>query len=81
MVGCFFTFTLITKSPPKFPFPLNFKLESSAIPLGIIISSLELVVSTPDAEQAVQGDDILVPSPKHELHYALKTIIPCFKVI
>jgi hypothetical protein len=37
IVGCLFTATRTTKSPPRFPFPLNFKVAPSAIPRGIVI--------------------------------------------
>jgi len=35
--GWLFTLIRIRKSPPRFPFPLNFRFAPSAIPLGITI--------------------------------------------
>lgn len=79
--GCFLTLTLTSKSPFMWPFPLNFRLAPSSIPLGMLISSDVVTASIPVPRQVRQGEVIFTPSPLHALHGVLRTIMPCLKEI
>lgn len=63
------------------PFPLNFNVAPSFIPLGRMIYYWFSAVTVPLPEQGLQGEVIFTPSPWQLLHSALSIIIPCLIVM
>lgn len=81
IVGWGLTCIFISRSPFRWPLPLNLSVWSLSIPFGTVIYSLVSLAYIPKPLQLVQGVVIFFPSPWHELQGVLKTIIPCLIVV
>ncbi len=79
--GCLLTLIFTFKSPFMLPFPLNFNVAPSWIPLGTRIYSWLYNVTIPFPEHVPHGDVIFTPSPLHPWHYIRIIISPCRIVI
>lgn len=79
--GLLLTLTWIIRSPPRLPLPLNFKCAPLSMPLGNLIYSWALPVSTPLPEQLLQGVPMIWPEPWHRSHSILIIMMPWWKVI